>query len=70
MYADHAAGLAGAVCCLADLVFEAAISGLIRHIDAGTRRVKLPAVIHATQPALLAAAKEQRGAPCRQIPRK
>src|SRR6266536_3903670 len=60
---DHAAGLAGGIRRLADLVFEAALSRLIGHVNAGACHVKLPAVIHATQSALLALRPKNSEAP-------
>src|SRR5204862_318891 len=64
---DGAATLDGWVGGRADLVFETALSGLVRHVDAPASHVELPPVVHAAQSALLVAPKQERRSPMRAV---
>src|SRR5690242_9136290 len=66
---DHTASFAGWIGRLTDLLFEAALDRLVRHINALAIHIEFPAVINAAQPVLFVAAEKQRCAPMRTVAR-
>jgi hypothetical protein len=59
VHPDHAGFVDGLVGRLGDLLGEAAPGRLVRHIDAATISIELPAVVHASQAIVFVATPEQ-----------
>src|SRR5262245_64918073 len=66
---DHTVDVAARIRTRTDLVLEVAVLGLVRHVDAAAAHVVLPAVIGASESALLVASDEAGRATMRTVAR-